>query len=248
MEPRVIFQDDQVIVLNKPAGWVVNRVDSAGGPVLQDWIENQFPDITASPGSAGTFRTRSGIVHRLDKETSGVLLVAKTPAAFANLTQQFAVRSVKKQYLTLVHGRMDQQGTIEAPVGRLPWNRERFGVFGEGKNARTGYKVRLFYNDPVIKDSSRDKYKGVLSFVEVYPESGRTHQIRVHFKSIGNPIVADEFYAGRKIAREDRTWCPRLFLHAFRIEFTHPTAGSRPIFTSPLPDDLSLVIGRLKPR
>lgn len=244
MGPKIVFEDEYLLVLDKPAGMVVNRAESVKGETLQDWVESNNrskPDHQSI--DSPDFVKRSGIVHRLDKETSGLLVVAKTPEVFSKMQEQFKLRMVKKKYIALVHGVIkDETGTIKAEVGRLPWNRERFGVLdeGEGKEAETEYKVTKRLRDAVSGKEVR-KHPGKdfgYTLVELFPKTGRTHQIRVHLKSIGHPVVADEFYAGRKTAREDRKWCPRLFLHAKEIEFCHPLTHEWIKLVSNLPSDL----------
>jgi len=137
-----------------------------------------------------------------------------------------------------VHGRVaPNQGHIDAAVGRLPWRRDRFGVMAGGREASTDYKVLKHY-----KKDNED-----FSYLEAYPKTGRTHQIRIHLKYLGYPLVGDEFYAGRKTARKDRVWCPRLFLHAGKISFAHPLSGKQMAFESELPDDLQVAIKSLTP-
>jgi len=205
MEPQFIFEDKNIIAVNKPAGWIVNEAQTTvGQKVLQNWLADKDYPLAKSK------EFRSGIVHRLDKETSGILLVAKNKETFENLQKQFKERKIKKTYLALVHGKIVlDSGEINAPVGRLPWRRDRFGVLPGGREAITKYKVLTFY-------SLNSTY---YSLLELYPQTGRTHQIRIHLKYLGHPIVADEFYAGRKTARKDRLWCPRLFLQAKSIEY-----------------------------
>jgi 23S rRNA pseudouridine1911/1915/1917 synthase len=233
MKPKIVFEDEEILVLEKPAGIVVNRAESVKGKTVQDWLEEKQKTVdgrqkTESPSD---FVRRAGIVHRIDKETSGLLLVAKTPEAFENLQKQFKERRVEKQYLALVHGLVEpKEGEIRAPVGRLPWNRERFGVLAGGKEAKTTYVVISNFQSP----NSKEKY----SLLELKPKTGRTHQIRVHLKYWGHPVVADDKYAGRKTNRKDREWCPRLFLHASFIAFSHPKTGKRVEFISALPQDL----------
>jgi len=165
----------------------------------------------------------------LDKETSGILLIAKTKEAFENLQAQFKNREVKKKYIALVHGEVDPaEGKIDITVGRLPWKRDRFGVLAGGRPSVTRYKSLGNYKND----------KDMFSLMELAPETGRTHQIRIHMKFLGHPIVSDEFYAGRKTSRRDRKWCPRLFLHASQIEFTHPVSGKTQKFEAKIPPDL----------
>jgi len=233
--PKVLFEDKALLVLNKPSGWVVNYVDSAtANPILESWLTENF-DYTL----AGDKEFRSGIVHRLDKETSGVLVVAKTKDVFRKLQAQFKDRLVKKEYTALVHGRVKPAGgVVIVPIGRLPWRRDRFGVLAGGKSAETSYVTREYYT----RDSGKEDY----TLLKVMPRTGRTHQIRVHMKHLGYPIVSDEFYAGRKVSREDRKWCSRLFLHAKSLEVIHPISGETMTFKSSLPGDLQKVIKLLE--
>ena len=232
MEPTVIFEDDSLLVLNKPAGWVVNDAETVKhNLVVQRWLTDHYNFETI-----GDREFRCGIVHRLDKETSGILLIAKTKDAFYELQRQFRERIVEKTYLALVHGEViPKEGKIEAEVGRLPWRRDRFGVLPGGRDSLTYYKVVSIY------DIQNTKY----SLVEFYPKTGRTHQIRIHAKYIGHPLVSDDFYAGRKTARKDRKWCPRLFLHAKGINFLHPVTKKELKFESELATDLQAVLDTL---
>lgn len=232
MEPEVIFQDEQLLILDKPAGWVVNESQTTKRQmVIQRWLSSMPYPL------AKNAKMRSGIVHRLDKETSGILVVAKTKDVFENLQAQFKARKVKKTYTALVHGKVEpEKGTINAPVGRLPWNRERFGVLPGGREAVTEYEVDSYYSQPsthLSRAKSRD-----YTLLTLFPKTGRTHQIRIHAKYLGHPIVSDEFYAGRKTARADRKWCPHLFLHASGISFKHPKTGKKISFKSNIPRDL----------
>ena len=237
MEPRIIFEDDQILVLDKPAGWVVNRAETTkAGETVQEWVEKKLKvkSEKLKVDKDLDFYRRAGIVHRLDKETSGLLLVAKTPQAFENLQKQFKERKVKKRYLALVHGKVaPSEGEITASVGRLPWNYKKFGVLPGGREAKTRYHVlSIMYK--VLGGKKKP-----FSFLELTPETGRTHQIRIHLKYLGYPIVADTNYAGRKNAREDRKWCPRMFLHASSLSFTHPVTQKTIKFDLPLPGDLN---------
>ena len=219
MDIPILYEDDSLLVINKPSGIVVNRAQSVKVETVEDWAMNtRIIRID-----------RAGIVHRIDKETSGILLIAKTADALAALQRQFKERVVKKTYLALVHGKLvPEEGEIRAPVGRLPWNPERFGIVPEGKEAVTKYKVLRSWDDK--------------SFVELYPETGRTHQIRVHLKYINHPIVGDYLYAGRKTARDDRKWAPRVMLHAWKLTFVHPTSGGELAVEAPIPDDMMKVV------
>jgi 23S rRNA pseudouridine1911/1915/1917 synthase len=233
MSPKIIFQDESIFVVDKPAGWITNNADTTSSqPVLQSWIRENFEYPLKRNGTY-----RDGIVHRLDKETSGILLVAKTKEAFEKLQAEFKNREVEKTYLALLHGKVEEsEGKIELTIGRLPWRRDRFGVLAGGRESLTEYKVIDFYPGE----------RGGYSLVEFYPTTGRTHQIRIHAKYIGHAIVADDFYAGRKTARNDRKFCPRLFLHASKIRFIHPKDGKRVEFESELPEDLKKVLTDLK--
>ena len=224
-KPQVIFEDKTILIIDKPAHWIVNDAASTNGQqTVQEWLAANFKFEIAN-----SKLYRSGIVHRLDKETSGLLVIAKTKEAFHALQKQFKERKVTKKYQALVHGRVEPaEGEVKMPVGRLPWRRDRFGVLVGGREAATGYKVVRYHN------FKKEKF----SFLELYPKTGRTHQIRIHLKYLGYPIVADSFYAGRKTARADCKWCPRLFLHASEISFLHPKTGKRVIFKSGLPEDL----------
>jgi len=230
--PKIIFEDKSLLVLDKPAGWITNSASTTSDqPVVESWLAENFKFQISN------FKLyRSGLVHRLDKETSGLLLVAKTREAFENLQKQFKERKVKKTYVALVHGRVEPtEGEVKAPVGRLPWRRDRFGVLPGGREATTHYRVLAYY---ILHATS-------YTLLELKPKTGRTHQIRVHLKYLGHPVVGDEFYAGRKTARADRVWCPRLFLHAKAVTFSHPLGGQMVSFESPLPEDLSDILKNL---
>lgn len=228
LDPKIVFDDDSFFVVEKPSGWITNEAGTTNiQPVLQAWIKKNYEYPLN-----GDREARDGIVHRLDKETSGLLLVAKTKEAFEDLQRQFKERLVHKTYVALAHGQVKElEGGINETVGRLPWRRDRFGVLPDGREAITNYKVIANYQSP-------DVSKETLTLLELKPKTGRTHQIRIHLKHLGNPIVADEFYAGRKTARHDRKWCSRLFLHAGGITFIHPITKKEISFNSELPTDL----------
>ena len=236
MDISILFEDDDIVVINKPPGMVVNRAQSVKGETVQDWAEKKLGLAGNGAQSWGdTFESRAGIAHRLDKETSGVLVIGKNPVTFAALQAQFKERVIQKTYLALVHGDVTPpEGEVRAPVGRLPWNRERFGILPEGKEAVTEYKK--------LQNIQHGKSDEILSLVELHPHTGRTHQIRVHMQYIRHALVGDYVYAGRKTSRLDRTWVPRIMLHAEKLVFTHPTTGKSLAIEAPIPDDMKRII------
>lgn len=244
----VIYEDESLLVLNKPAGVIVNRSDTtAHGETLQDIVERHlkisYPVVTKRereyPSTEEVFASRSGIVHRLDKETSGIILVAQNADVFGKLQALFKERAVQKTYVALTHGKISPEtGEINAPVGREQFNRMRFGVVAGGREARTEYKVLRMYQHPTTKE--------ILTLVELYPHTGRTHQIRVHLKYIGHPIVSDELYAGRKTSRNDRRELERVFLHAVGIRFVHPVFHKEMTFRAELPEELEQFLTTLQ--
>jgi len=242
-EPTIIFEDDSMMVVGKPAGMTVNNSETTNSQItLQDWIVAKYkregkeiPDDGVSE-----FHGRAGIAHRLDKETSGVMLVAKTIESFLELQRQFKERLVSKTYLTLAHGSINpKEGEINVPIGRLEFNRKRFGVIAGGRESVTHYKV---LEEKLLKVGKKSE---PLSFLEVYPKTGRTHQIRVHLKHLNHPIFSDMLYAGRKTARDDRNMLPRVFLHAASIIFYHPVSKEQVTFTCPLASELQKFLDSL---
>lgn len=226
----ILFQDDDIVVFSKPAGMIVNKADTAKNvETLQDIVEDI---ITFPTASESEFVKRGGIVHRLDKETSGVIVVAKNEDAFVALQKQFKNRDTKKTYTALVHGKIGEEGQVNAPIGRLPWNRMRFGVIPQGRESFTEFKVIEY------KTHKRGKESEILSLVEVYPKTGRTHQIRVHFQYLHFPIFADDLYAGRKVKAKDRKELGRHFLHASKLSILHPRTGEEMEFVAPLSPEL----------
>lgn len=223
----VIYEDDNILVLEKPGGMVVNKADTTDNvATLQAWVEEYLKLTDLGIGG------RAGIVHRLDKDTSGVIVVAKTEEAFYNLQAQFKNREVVKKYTALVHGKVvPESGVINAPIDRNPFNRERFGIFPGGREAITDYKTIKNFGDKFTQ-------------LELTPHTGRTHQIRVHMKHLGYPIVSDEFYGGRKQYREDKKWCPRQFLHASYLKIKL-LSGEYKEFKSNLPEDLKDSLSKL---
>jgi 23S rRNA pseudouridine1911/1915/1917 synthase len=220
----VVYEDEDLIVIHKPAGLVVHPSHGHRKSTLVNAILAHCPDLV---GINSTLRP--GIVHRLDKDTSGLIIVAKNDAAQQSLLRQFKRREVSKTYLALVEGRLEpERGLIEAPVGRDPHHRKRMAVVARGgREARTEYRVLETLADHTL--------------VEVYPLTGRTHQVRVHFASLGHPLVGDPVYGFRR----QRLGLGRQFLHAWKLGFHLPSSG-RPIeLTAELPQDLRRVLEQL---
>lgn len=254
MDLKIIFENDLFLVLDKPAPLTVNRAETTREETLQDQLAKYFKLASDDLGIGD----RAGIVHRLDRETSGVLVVAKEQETFDVLQEEFRNRRVRKEYVALVHGFMkENSGTVASRIARIG----KFGKFGNlnmrqvgGKEAETGFERVSSYQYPVsslekiAQDSSYNKsrirylQKNALdySLLSVFPKTGRTHQIRVHLKSIGHPVVSDLIYAPGKLLKFDLMWCPRLFLHAQKIEFTLTTKGKAQefVFEAPLSYDL----------
>lgn len=234
MDLPILFEDASLLVINKPPGIVVNRAESVKGETVQDWMVSKYPSLFTE---SDDFCSRAGIVHRIDKETSGCLLIAKNISVFVTLQAQFKDRTIHKTYVAFAHGKIVPEiGEINAPVARLPWNRERFGIVPGGKDSVTKYKV--LRSQFIVHRKARV----IFSFVELYPETGRTHQIRVHLKYINHPIVGDFQYAGRKTSRDDRVWASRVMLHAKKIIFHHPVCGEDLAIEAPMPDDMSRIL------
>ena len=218
----IIHEDDDLIVVDKPAGMPVHP--GAGHPdsTLVNALLGMYPAIGSVGGAA-----RPGLVHRLDKDTSGLIVVSRTDRAHESLTAQFKERSVGKTYLALVSGALTPpEAVIEAPIARDPNDRKKMAIVENGRQSTTQYKTIA-------------NFRGC-TYAEALPKTGRTHQIRIHFASIGNPVVGDTLY-GRPDPRIDRH-----FLHAARLEFHHPETGKPVKFHSPLPEDLQSLINLLK--
>lgn len=224
----VLYEDNDVVVISKPAGLVVHSDGKREEDTLTDWIDENYPE-SKGVGEPLTLSNsdvieRSGIVHRIDRETSGVMLIAKNQASFLHFKKQFQDRLVGKIYHAFVYGEMkDDDGIIDRPIGRSKkdfrqWSAQR-GARGMMREAVTHYKV-------VTRS-------GGFSFVEVTPKTGRTHQIRVHFKAINHPIVSDSLYAPKK---EKALGFERLALHAYSIEF-NSVGGKKIKVTASYPED-----------
>jgi 23S rRNA pseudouridine1911/1915/1917 synthase len=213
--------------VDKPAGLVVHPGAGRSTGTLVQALLGRFPDmaVTGDPD-------RPGIVHRLDKGTSGVLVVARSPAAYDSLVAQLAARTVDRRYLALAVGCIDTDaGVVDAPVGRRSTDRTRMAVVAGGRPARTHYKVLNRYTEPTEA-----------TLVECKLETGRTHQVRVHLAAIGHPVMGDARYGGARQAVP----VSRPFLHAAQLAFDHPTTGERRHFESPLPADLEAVLVPLR--
>jgi 23S rRNA pseudouridine1911/1915/1917 synthase len=242
----IIFQDDALIVFDKPANLVVTKSETQQTNTLEDILTTEL----------GITLDRGGVVHRLDKDTSGLIVVAKTIDALESLQAQFKGREVKKRYIALVHGQFTKPRIVEGAVARNPGDREKFIVVEEGsgiegKEAVTEFKPieQRVMSDQVISDLFPEFSKiqlrklhasryPLFTLLECFPQTGRTHQIRVHLKHIGFPIVGDSKYGGRKTVRLDHRWCKRQFLHAADLTFKHPKSGRLMEFKSELPEDL----------
>jgi 23S rRNA pseudouridine1911/1915/1917 synthase len=220
----ILYQDYDIIVIDKPAGLTVHPAPGHPRGTLVNALLAACPDLRGVGGAL-----RPGIVHRLDKDTSGLMVIAKNDKAHRALCQQLKERTVHKTYLALVHGVPDpRQGTIEAPIGRHPKNRKKMAVVPGGRDAITRYRV--------VESLAGGQY----ALVEAEPVTGRTHQIRVHMAAIGHPVVGDATYGKRS------GFVPRQFLHAWRLAFAMPLSGRLVEFESPLPADLRLALSKLR--
>ena len=217
---RIVYEDPDLLVVDKPAGMTVHPAPGNRQHTLANALLGYLPSLEA--GEAG----RPGIVHRLDKDTSGLIVVAKSNLAHARLAEQFKSRSVSKVYTALVRGRLKPaEGTVEARIGRHPRDRQRMAVVEKGREARTEYRVL--------------KYLGNYSLLEVRPRTGRTHQIRVHLAAVGFPVVGDTVYGGKSPLLD------RQFLHASKLAFRLPSSGECREFESPLPPDLEQALAKV---
>ena len=242
----VVFADADVIVVDKPAGLVVHPGRGTPSGTLVNGLLARFSDLGTPPWPDPT---RPGIVHRLDKGTSGLLAVARTLDALAELSTQLRARTMTREYEALVWGRVEAaSGIIDAPLGRSPRDRLRMAVRVEGRDAVTHYEVVTRYQPPAP-----------VTLLRCRLETGRTHQIRAHLAAIGHPVVGDTRYGGAnekadntdkadKADKAERANLKRPFLHASRLELTHPRTGERRIFTAPLAPDLQALRDRLSPR
>lgn len=276
----ILFEDEDLLVIDKPAGIVVNEAQHLKEPTVQSWMadylskekrENDWygllpDDFTPEYGSPEEiFAARSGIVHRLDKDTSGALILAKNPGSMLHLMAQFKERQTHKEYTCLVHGKMHAESdTIRLPLLRSTTQRSKFQVAVAGRPAETQYRVVKNYALPsekllqLIRGAEFEKgktdsqifkeYQSYLdySLISCQPKTGRTHQIRVHFSYLQHPLVSDQVYTNKWRAKTDVLWCPRQFLHASSITFQHPRTKNAQTITVPLENDLQEVLNFLE--
>jgi len=236
LSPEIVYEDSEFIVVNKPAGLITHQKNIEDKqPSVVDWVILNYPEqknIGEPFIASGTKVPRAGIVHRLDKETSGLLLIAKSDKSFYYFKDLFQTKRIKKHYLALIHGKpKEPKGTISSPLGRIGLKRTT-KIIGkkliDEKNAETDYKT--------IKDYQ--KY----TLLELSPKTGRTHQLRVHLNSIGHPITGDQVYGYQKLANP--TGLNRLFLHAYKLEFATPSNNALCI-EADLPEELQNVLNML---
>jgi 23S rRNA pseudouridine1911/1915/1917 synthase len=225
VELDVRYADDDVVVVHKPADLVVHPGAGHARGTLVNGLLARYPDIAAVGDPM-----RPGIVHRLDRDTSGLLVAARSARAYDALVTALAAHEIERRYLALVWGRLaSPRGLIDAPIGRSESRRTRMAVREAGKPARTEYEVRAVYDDPVC------------SLLACRLETGRTHQIRVHLAAIGHPVAGDGTYGGAR----DQLPLDRPFLHAAVLAFTHPVTAEQLRFDEPLPIELQTVLDRL---
>jgi len=238
VDVTVVFEDDDIVVVDKPAGLVVHRGAGRTRGTLVDGLLARYPDLASLPAAGCGDAARPGIVHRLDKDTSGLLVVARSPRAFRSLTAQFRAHRAQRTYLALVDGHpAAARGTIDAPIGRSIRQPTKMAVVAGGRPARTSYRVLRQFSDP---------FPTALLHLEL--ETGRTHQVRVHLAAVGHPVVGDARYATAGAVARHRAHLPiaRQFLHAAALTVDHPD-GTRRTWTAPVPADLEVVLDHCQP-
>jgi 23S rRNA pseudouridine1911/1915/1917 synthase len=231
MEIQVLYEDEDTLVINKPVDLVVNRAASVFEFTIQDWVELRLPEVFNTITDK-LFRERSGVCHRLDKETSGCLMIAKNTEALRYYLSLFKDRKITKEYVALVHGRVEpNEGDVILPLRRSMFDREKFQVHYEGKRAVTGWKVldRFIY-------PGHEHWRDSLTYLRVFLKTGRTHQIRVHLSFLGWPIFSDYRYLNKKFGRQDRHLLSHHFLHAAYLSFKS-FQGEIVKVEAPLPED-----------
>ncbi|HUO47740.1 MAG TPA: RluA family pseudouridine synthase [Acidimicrobiales bacterium] len=235
----VVHEDEDLVVVDKPAGLVVHHGAGHAGATLVDGLLARYPELARLPEEGCGDPGRPGIVHRLDKGTSGLVVVARSARAFQSLSRQLREHSAARSYEALVVGLVEaDEGVVDAPIGRSARDPGRMAVRTGGREARTAYRVRTRYRAPVAA-----------TLLDVELETGRTHQVRVHLTAIGHPVVGDTRYGAaraRPPALAMSMAAGRVFLHACRLSLEHP-AGGRRTWESPLPGDLQAVLGLLEP-
>ncbi len=239
----VVYEDAEVVVINKPAGLVVHNDGITAESTVVEWFLRRAPEARGvgevAHSKTGEPLERSGVVHRLDRDTSGIMVLAKTAAAHAHLKQQFQARTVRKEYRAFVYGTLnDRWGTINRPIGRSSsdhrrWSAER-GAKGVLREAITDFE----------RIGSGEYHEESFSYVSLRPKTGRTHQLRCHLRAIDRPIVGDQLYAAHKINASNNLGFNRLALHAYTLEFDLPQ-GERERFMAPLPFAFELAAERI---
>ncbi len=228
----VIFEDDDVLIIDKPTGVVVNISETSPENTIQNFL-NEYLKIDLNADSE--YVKRSGVVHRLDKDTSGLLAIAKNENAFFALKEQFKTRSVSKEYIAVVYGLLEEKLiTVKAPLGRDPKNRLRMAVIKDGRFALTNFETVGNY-----KSGELD-----MTVVIAKPLTGRTHQIRVHLSALSHPIMGDPVYIGKKRYLATFDIFKRMMLHAWKLSFDHPVTKERISLESPLPEEFRRVYSK----
>lgn len=247
----ILYEDDEVLAIDKPAGLVVHPDGRTKGETLIDWIHAHYPEIALAQVGESIVLTgggeiqKPGIVHRIDRDTSGVLLIAKTQASFQNLKEQFQARTIKKHYKAITYGLFkESHSIIEKPIGRSAsdfrkWSAE-YGAKGELREATTEYQV-LGQGEITVLSEKKKPETLKLSYVDVFPRTGRTHQIRVHLKAVGHPIVCDKLYAPNMPCV---LGFKRIALHASSVAFRDLKGEGKKV-EAPLPDDFRAGIAEL---